>query len=444
MDNLGIECTVSTSLGSYIPTGRKEYFFIEEYYYTYSVKDFFASHPDTECMVLIKPGSDFTPDRPNVHIMDRPNTTMKLVNIFNNRFGESGRFDEDKIFSADFTAPSAQILVVDDNDINLSIAEGLMSPLKVKVDKADGGRKAIEMAAAKDYDIIFMDHMMPEVDGVDATKAIRKNGTDPRKPVIIALSANAMEEARKLFAESGMNDFVAKPIDVRILTSKIKEWLPAEKIVEGVPSELGTAVPEPSAIVSLSMEELDTETAIRALGSPELYDKIAGEYFRCGEEKLASIKQAFDSEDWENYTIRVHALKSSSRQIGAMDLGSKAEALEKAGKAGDIDKIKADTDALLSDYKALLDKMSSFYEKPEEEASDKPPIDEDTLDKILEDIESACEDLDFDVLEEATGKLNEYSYEGAMKEGIDELAEAVGSMDTDACLEAVGKIRSAK
>ena len=88
--------------------------------------------------------------------------------------------------------------------------------------------------------------------------------------------------------------------------------------------------------------------------------------------------------------------------------------------------------------------MSSFYEKPEEEASDKPPINEDTLDKILEDIESACEDLDFDVLEEATGKLNEYSYEGAMKEGIDELAEAVGSMDTDACLEAVGKIRSAR
>ena len=444
MDNLGIECTVSASLGSYIPTGKKEYFFIEEYYYTYSVKDFFASHPDAECMVLIKPGSGFTPDRPNVHIMDRPNTTMKMVNIFNNRFGETGSFDEDKIFSADFTAPSAQILVVDDNDINLSIAEGLMSPLKVKVDKADGGRKAIEMAAAKDYDIIFMDHMMPEVDGVDATKAIRKNGTDPRKPVIIALSANAMEEARKLFAESGMNDFVAKPIDVRILTSKIKEWLPSEKIIEGIPAEQGTAVPEPSAIVSLSMEELDTETAVRALGSPELYDKIAGEYFRCGEEKLASIKQAFDSEDWENYTIRVHALKSSSRQIGAMDLGSKAEALEKAGKAGDTDKIKADTDALLSDYKALLDKMSSFYEKPEEEASDKPPIDEDTLDKILEDIESACEDLDFDVLEEATGQLNEYSYEGAMKEGIDELAEAVGSMDTDACLEAVRKIRSAR
>ncbi len=441
MENVGVECSISNSISNYSPSDRKEYFFIEEQYYTYSVKEFFASHPDATCLVLIKRGSEFKPDRPNVHVISRPSTTMNMVNILNDRFNENIKADEHKAFRADFTAPEATVLVVDDNDINLSIAEGLMSPLKLKVDKADGGRKAIEMASQKEYDIIFMDHMMPEIDGVDATKAIREKHSNPVKPVIIALSANAMEEARKLFMEAGMNDFVAKPIDVRILTEKIKQWLPDEKIVEIKEGEHGACAPAEE--VSLKIDELDTETAVRALGSISLYEKIAKEYYLCGSEKLEAIQSAYDSEDWKNYTIMVHALKSSSRQIGAIELGSEAEAMEKAGKADDITLIRSETGRLLDHYRSLLEKMSVYYPVEEDNSSDKPAIDSETLETILGEIESACDDLDFDSLEASIGRLSEFSYEENMKGLIDKLAKAVNDMDTDACLEITGMIRNA-
>ncbi|MCR4792929.1 MAG: response regulator [Lachnospiraceae bacterium] len=439
MENLGVEYSVSASISNYSPSDRKEFFFIEEQYYTYSVKEFFASHPDAICIVFIGYKSEFKPDKPNVHVMTRPSTTMNMVRVLNEKFDESARTEDTKIFSADFTAPEAKVLVVDDNDINLSIAEGLMSPLKLQIDKADGGKKAIEMAGAKDYDIIFMDHMMPEVDGVDAAKAIRANGSNPEKPVIIALSANAMEEARKLFREAGMNDFVAKPIDVRILTTKLREWLPAEKLVEKSADE--AAEPEVPEEITLKIDELDTDTAVRALGSVTLFEKVAKEYYLCGEEKLDAIRNAYDSEDWQDYTIKVHALKSSSRQIGAMELGSEAEALEKAGKAGSIDTIKSDTGKLLEHFRKLLDEMAPFYPE-EEQTSEGPAIDKETLEAALQQIESACDDLDFDALEESIDKLKTYSYEGEMSDLIKQLSKTISDMDTDACLEVTGKIRS--
>ena len=439
MANLGVENVIRTSLKDYSPSGRKEYFFIEENYYTYNVKEFFASHPDITCIVLVPMKSEFKPDKPNVHVMRRPATTMKMVNLLNDRFEEVSKPDEKKVFTADFTAPDAKVLVVDDNNINLSIAEGLMTPLKLQVDKADGGQKAIDMVAAKDYDIVFMDHMMPEIDGVDATKTIRANSKDPLKPVIIALSANAMEEARKLFKEAGMNDFVAKPIDVRILTTKIKEWLPADKIKSKTAEDQAAEAKEENAV--FTCEDLDTETAIRALGSAVLYEKIAKEYYLSGNDKLSEIKKSYDSKDWEGYTIKVHALKSSSRQIGAMALGNMAEALEKAGKAGDTDKILADTDALLETYEDLLSKMAPHYGETKEEAADKPEFDKATLEGLLDEMAAACDDLDYDAAEEAVNRINSYAYEGDLKGLVADLDKAINGMDFESCLEVIDKIR---
>jgi len=280
---------------------------------------------------------------------------------------------------------------------------------------------------------------MPEIDGVDATKTIRANSKDPLKPVIIALSANAMEEARKLFKEAGMNDFVAKPIDVRILTTKIKEWLPADKIKSKTAEDQAAEAKEENAV--FTCEDLDTETAIRALGSAVLYEKIAKEYYLSGNDKLSEIKKSYDSKDWEGYTIKVHALKSSSRQIGAMALGNMAEALEKAGKAGDTDKILADTDALLETYEDLLSKMAPHYGETKEEAVDKPAFDKSTLEGLLDEMAAACDDLDYDAAEEAMNRINSYAYEGDLKGLVADLDKAINGMDFESCLEVIDKIR---
>ena len=344
---------------------------------------------------------------------------------------------EEGPFKPDFTAPDAKVLVVDDNEINLTIACGLMAPLKIYPDTAGGGQEAVDMVLSKDYDIVFMDHMMPGMDGVAATRMIRAGEGKNEKPVIIALSANNVPEAINLFMESGMNDFVPKPVDVRVLTETIEKWLPRELIV---PKAEGEDEADAGPEIGIDIAYLDLEKAVRALGSPMLYEKIAEEYYRSGAGKYDSIMSAYENEQWDDYTIKIHALKSSSRQIGAMELGDMAEALEKAGKAGDIARIKADTGECMSSYKRLLEDLSVYYPDEEDDESDKPLIHGAELAGMLSELESACNDLDMDVMEEISDRLKGYSYDADTKVLITSLREAVSNLDTEECLNIISRL----
>lgn len=439
---LGAGSSTLASLQDYVPSGKKDFLFFKEDYYNEGIRDFLNHHKDVIGIILIGVASKFVPDISNLHIMRRPETTIRLVQTLNEKYDEVRSVDEDKVFKADFIAPDARVLIVDDNAINLTIAGGLMAPLKMQIDTADGGQCAVDKVKANVYDIVFMDHMMPEVDGVDATRQIRSAGDSIHQPVVIALSANVMEEAKKLFKEVGMNDFVAKPIEVRNLITTIKKWLPAEKIVDSDAAEAAGEDDARENVERLQGAGLDTEAAIRALGSAALYDKIAAEYYRSGEDKYNSITEAFDTEDWENYTIRVHALKSSSRQIGAMELGSKAEALEKAGMARDINTIRANTEEALHEFRELLDKLSVYYQTEEEDSSDKPMIDKETLASLLGELETACDDLDLDGMEGISDKLKGYAYEEGIRGQIDALYKAIADVDTDGCMDIINELRA--
>ncbi|MBE5870389.1 MAG: response regulator [Lachnospiraceae bacterium] len=444
MRHLGAEGGVIASAEDYTESGKKEFLFIDEMFYDDRVKAFLGAN--AQVTGLIWAGADFDPGTglSNVHILRKPVTTMSAARALNERYQESRRIDEEKIFQPDFVAPEAKILVVDDNPINLTIAEGLLATLQIRPDMADGGQSAIERVKAEAYDIVFMDHMMPDIDGVDATKLIRSEGDAIHQPVIIALSANVMEEARKLFKEAGMNDFVGKPIDIRELSEKIRLWLPKERISSFEESRTeDEAVMKQEQTVFASCRVLDTESAVRALGSAALYDKIIGEYYRSGEERFEAIREAFDGEDWENYTIRVHALKSSSRQIGAMELGKQAEDLEMAGKAGDIDTIRSDTGALLNGFESLLKELTPYFEKNEAEPAvqKKPVIDRGNLEQLLKELEANCNDLDMDGMEEADNALKEYAFEEEIAGQIEELHKAVANIDTEQCLEIIAGLR---
>ena len=371
---------------------------------------------------------------------------MGMVHMLNNCYDELRQVDEDKMFKADFTAPQAKILVVDDNAINLTIATELIAPIKAQIDTANGGQNAIDKVAAGDYDIVFMDHMMPEIDGVDATKTIRAASKDADKPVIIALSANVMEEAKRLFAEAGMNDFVAKPVEVKDIITKIKKWLPPEKIIEKNLEDEEDNDDNDAATGELLIEcdELDTASAVKALGSASLYNKIAGEYYRSGNDRIDEITRAYDNEDWEDYTIKVHALKSSSRQIGAATLGDMAEKLEMAGKAGDIDTIRSDTGETINVYKSLLEKLGGFFGNEgdaDDSNTDKPLIENSVLTDLMDELSEACDNLDLDGMEEISNKLKEYEFDNLIKEYIDSLHKAIADIDADECMELIEKIK---
>ena len=442
MERLGVNGHMLKDIDLYKGTGENDIFFFKEERYDDRARAFFEKNKNATGVVLVANSSDFEPDMDNIHIMRRPLTTMTMVRTLNGRYHKVRKIDEGKTYKAGFICPDAKILVVDDNEINLMISQGLISPLKAEVDTADGGIKAYEMIKDKAYDIVFMDHMMPDVDGVDATKMIRAEGDKIHQPVIIALSANVMEEAKALFEEAGMDGFVPKPVEVRILTEAIKKNLPEDKIIpysggDEVADEEGS---EKNAEEAIKVEGLSTEKAAKALGSAALYNKVLKEYCRSGPDKLSLIAEDVENENWSDYTIKVHALKSSSRQIGALELGDLAEDLEKAGKAGDIDKIHALNPDAIKMYSDLIGKLEKAFPAEEENDINKPLITEEGLKEITDSLRSACEDLDLDKMEAAGDKLKVHSYDDAVKEDIKALIKAIADVDVDKCTEIIDRI----
>ena len=234
MDRFGIQKGTISNLKEYKPVSEvKDYLFFNNNLYDESLKLFLNKHPNITGIVFIDFNSEFKPDIKNLYILRRPITTQKIASLLNDDDKDTLVREEEGAFTVSFTAPDADILIVDDNPINIAIAEGLLSTMNMKIDTAMSGQEAIDMIKKKDYDIVFMDHMMPEMDGVDATKIIRETMKSAEELVIIALTANAVEEAKQQFFEVGMNDFVAKPIEIKELVSKIRKWLPEDKIIDG-------------------------------------------------------------------------------------------------------------------------------------------------------------------------------------------------------------------
>jgi CheY-like chemotaxis protein len=239
-----------------------------------------------------------------------------------------------------FTAPDANILIVDDVEINLDITSCLLEPLQMNIDTALSGAEAIELVRQKNYDLIFMDHMMPEMDGIEAKRRIGEISDVP----VIALTANDGPDVRDKFINLGFCDFITKPVEADILERLLLKWLPKEKIV------LGTAehAIDKDIKFDILIDGIDTDTAKKYATSMEMYKQSLETYVSSVPtvvEKIASYRNA---DDIENYTITVHGLKSSSKIIGATEISEKARELENFGHDGESAKAYAGADELIS------------------------------------------------------------------------------------------------
>ncbi|MDE6917966.1 MAG: response regulator, partial [Lachnospiraceae bacterium] len=291
------------------------------------------------------------------------------------------------------------------------------------------GNSAICKISETMYDMILMDHMMPELDGIETTRIIRRFHSEYDNVPIIALTANVIGDVRNMFIEEGMNDFIAKPIEVRMLINTIRRWLPKEKIKK---HSAARHVPPKKKVELPDIPELNIKGALNLLGSEDLFMTILADYYHAIPKKLKLIQSYMDTEEWHNYTVEVHALKSASRQIGADELSDRAAALEAAGNARDIDIIRQNTDDALSIYAHLHDILSPFFpEKLQDEG--KPPITADILDTVFDEMRLAIDDLDMDRMDDAIHTLDGYSFDGENRELYNRLCEAVADMDPDAC-----------
>ncbi len=435
MISLGVQGRIISALDQYEPTGKQEFLFIEPDKFKEETIAFLKKHTKITCVVLMKPGDKAETMLKNVKIMYKPLTTLGMVFMLNGRDKVDFGNDKEKRGNVRFTAPEARILIVDDNSVNLTIAEGLLEPIRVKCTTAESGEEAIRILKKEHFDLILMDHMMPGMDGVEATLAIRKDIPEAADTPIIALTANVAEGSLEMFIKAGMADLIAKPVDVKQLNSKLLQWLPEDKIMEAD----GAGNTEASERAVADAEEmydcLDCAKAVEGLGSVSLFRKIVADYYRKGPAIYSAIEEAIEHADWNDYTIRMHALKSTSRQIGALELGDLAEKLEMAGKAAEAEAVEMYHTVTMATFKKLLEDLSKYFNTGSANENDLEMITEDELRAVFDRLNKACEELDMDEMEACEELLKQKSYPENRKQTIADLCSAIEQMDTDVCVD---------
>ncbi|MDR1946984.1 MAG: response regulator [Desulfovibrio sp.] len=341
--------------------------------------------------------------------------------------------------------PYGRILVVDDVPTNLDVAKGLMIPYGLTVDFALSGAAAIRMIREEKtrYDVVFMDHMMPEMDGVEATRIIRNEiGTEYAETVpIIAMTANALSGSREKLLSSGFDAYISKPIDIVLLDAILNQWVRDKQSTETLreaackrPEKSAAASPSLHPVIGQSPEGVNLELCVKRYEGESAYLQIIRSYV-LHTPALLDAMRSVSEENLEKYKIMVHGLKSATYGICADALGRRAAALEQAAIAGDYATVLADNgdflgsvDKLLDDLRKLLKKVSE--EKTETEKPRAPSPDKLLLQKLADD----CALFRTSEMEATLLELEGYAYESG-GELVAWLREQLDNLEYDAMLE---------
>jgi len=273
---------------------------------------------------------------------------------------------EEKEFDQAFIT-TAKVLVVDDNQINLKVTAGLLRKYDIVADVADSGYTAIECIKEKDYDLIFMDHMMPGMDGVETMLRVREmdkgmHGTLP----IVALTTNTLVGVKEDMLMLGFDGYLAKPVDIRKMERILLDFIPKNKISYVDANVVDVSAPEVEVELSATdiLQHMDVERGIENCGGTlEDYYQVMDVVLKYGERRLAKLSKFIEEKDYVNYTIDVHSLKNTADNIGATELSQMAEEHEQAGKNGDFAYIEANYEKLLSLYEIILKEIVAVRRK---------------------------------------------------------------------------------
>ena len=414
-----------------------------EHYIEHS--DFFLSQAKKAEVIVIQDRLNAIELPNSVKCMYKPFYILSVGAIFNNESIVTN-LGERRNSTTRFSAPKARILIVDDNPINLKVAAGLMRPYHMQVLTADSAKSAISLLRSKDFHLVFMDHMMPEIDGVEATQIIRSMDGDYYKTLpIIALTANAVNGARETFLQAGMNDFIAKPIELSALDRVLKTWLPKELIKAPTEDELHADDKRKNAAKTEEKTELfDAETGIFYTGGDEeAYLEILEMYVSKSEAKRKYIQQLYEDKSWKNYVIEVHALKSTSLTIGSKPLSELAKELELAGKSENYRLIEEKHAGLMELYEKVAKIADDYLAKkkpaPAPEAAETDAsaealteISVEEIEELVREISTACENFDGDAATEICQKAEGKSCGGvALKPLFNEVRELAEDFEYD-------------
>ena len=327
-----------------------------------------------------------------------------------------------------FVAPDADVLVVDDSPMNLSVIKGLLKASRVFVTTASSGEEALEKIKETRFDIVLLDHMMPGMDGVETVGEIRK--TDKDLPVY-ALTANAAV-GEEFYRSKGFNGYLAKPIDSRALERTIMKHLPDEMMEKPSESDAVEDLKEmPEDLSWLSETEgISMDAGITNSGGIQNYIYALHMFYETIDENSKIIKNAYLNGNIRLYTIKVHALKSSARIIGALGLSAHAAEHEDAGNKENTNFIDANFDSLMEEYATYKDKLARLQVK--EDKSNKEPIPEDELKDAYGALADVIPQMDYDSVEMILDQLNGYALPAEDEEKVAKLSKLLKDLDWDA------------
>jgi CheY-like chemotaxis protein len=326
------------------------------------------------------------------------------------------------------------------------VARGLLELFQIEAKTASSGREAIEMVTKEDFDLVFMDHMMPEMDGIEATAEIRKLGEKYQNLRIIALTANAIQGAKEMFLENGFDGFLPKPIEMPLLMEALIDWLPPEKVIfKSLRDEADNDKEEgdPSFWEALGkVEDINVELGLhRISGQKKMYrdnlvlfhDKLASDM-----EKM----QAFiEGNDIRAFSISVHGIKSTLASIGATGLSVTASDLEMAAKGGDVEYCAAEFPDFKERLLSLNERLSAVF-PPDEAPARREKGDRAYLMETVPKVLAAIDDLDIDTGIEALNDLAAYDFGEAINKIIAKSAKALKNYEYDVAREALNTILS--
>ena len=380
-------------------------------------------------IVVLSEFGEAIPDK-KLSILAMPVYSTTIANILN---GVTGRFNyhdnnEDIIR---FIAPSAKILIVDDINTNLKVAEGLMLPYKMQIDLCNSGKEALVAVQEEKYDLIFMDHKMPEMDGVETTLHIRELGNKDmyylNVPIVI-LTANAVSGAKEMFLNNGFNDFLSKPIDTYQLKLILEKWIPKEKqkIAQNDEPEK-KAAPAEKPGDGIEIRGVNAERGIFLSGGKiEMYLETLAIFNKDGVKKIEEIKSCLEKKDLKLFTIHIHAMKSATANIGADGLSGDARDLEEAGERGDLGYIEAHYAHFAKNLKLLLESISSVLaQKNDKGNKDSAGFDAGTIKEPLVTLRAALDALDAGIINDTIEDLKQKQLPDNLSAVISDIYEKI-------------------
>ena len=343
-------------------------------------------------------------------------------------------------YGTKFCAPDANVLVVDDNAVNRKVFRNLLKETQIQVTDAEGGAQCLELVQKNHYDLIFLDHMMPEMDGIETLHHMKEFTDFPcQNTPIIVLTANAVSGAKEKYLAEGFDDFLSKPIVPEKLENMMKAMLPDELLLEASACEGGPSSAQPIGTPEHLLEELpmvdglDWQYAWLHLPELELLEYTVKEFYEQLDSSAEHLEQAYgritEPGQLDAYRIQVHAMKSLAATVGIMPLSGVAKILEYAAKSGRIEIIMSITPSFLEEWRSYREKLQGVFgigTTAKEEIADYSVVQ-----ALVEMVRVSIQEMDIDRADQLVEQLRAYEYPKEINENIQKLAESVTNLDPE-------------